>query len=205
MRYGGSIKKELGLVDRANTRLKCYAEPIEQATRQRHQTSLLSEIQRQLHFSDDGQIEGQPVNYLIEQLQRRAAMAELRHFGLYYVFAQSLLLWDFHCIRALRGWRSRYGQHIKSWLDALAAYEVLCIAASVRHDEPDWCFPDLESGALTFRGIELGHPVISEQSRVCNDVQIGPDQRLLLLSEATSTNALALLKAIGIDDRQSTA
>lgn len=197
MRYGGSLGKEMSLVDRANMRLKCYSELIGQACAHPHQAPLLSEIQRCLHFQDNDQTEATPVNCLIDQLQRRVAMAELRHFGLYYLFAQPLLLWDFHCIHALRSWRRRYGPHVKAWLDALAAYEVLCTVASVRHDEPDWCFPDLDSDALMLRAGDLGHPLISGQKRVCNDVQIGPDRRLLLLTGSNMSGKSTLLRTIG--------
>lgn len=197
MRYSRSIRNELDLVDRANTRLSCYSALIRQAIRQPHHTSLLSGIQRQLHFVDVEGTTTEPVNRLVDQLQRRVSMAELRHFGLYYIFAQSLFLWDFHCIRALRGWRARYGQCIKGWLDALASYEVLCTVASIRHDQPDWCFPDLEADGLTFRAVGLGHPLISEHNRVCNDVEIGPDRRLLLLSGSNMSGKSTLLRTIG--------
>lgn len=197
MRYGRSIKNELALVERANTSLKCYSALIKQATRQPHHTPLLFEIQRQLHFTGTDENEIRPVYRLIDQLQRRVSMAELRHFGMYYIFAQSLFLWDFHCIHALRGWRACYGQHIKGWLDALANYEVLCTVASVRHDQPDWCFPDLEGDGLTFRAVGLGHPLISEKNRVCNDVEIGPDRRLLLLSGSNMSGKSTLLRTIG--------
>lgn len=197
MRFGGSLRREMSLVDRANMRLKCYSELIRQASAHPHQAPLLSEIQQCLRFNNNGQINARPVNHLIDQLQRRVAMAELRHFGLYYLFAQPLLLWDFHCIHALRSWRDRYGPHVKSWLDALATYEVLCTVASVRYDEPDWCFPALDSDALTFRANELGHPLISGQKRVCNDVQIGPDRRLLLLTGSNMSGKSTLLRTIG--------
>lgn len=196
-RYSRSIKEELALVDRANTRLVCYSQLIRQADRRKHQSALLVEIQRRFRLDGETQSGRRTASQLIDKLQRWVSWAELRHVGLYYIFAQPLLLWDFHCIRLLRGWRKHYGKYIKHWFDALSRYEILCTAASVRHDHADWCFPDFRADALTFRAAELGHPLISELDRVCNDVRLGPDKRLILLSGSNMSGKSTLLRTIG--------
>ncbi|MCA1778589.1 MAG: hypothetical protein LC637_04180 [Xanthomonadaceae bacterium] len=197
VRYSRSIKNELALVDRANTHLVCYSDLIKQVVGKKHRSSLLAEIQRRLELVGDALNSSESVNKLIGQLQRRVSWAELRHFGIYYIFAQSLLLWDFHCMRLLHVWRDRYGKYIKGWFDALSSYEVLCTAAGIRHDQADWCFPDFRSHEFSFKASKIGHPLISELDRVCNDMQLGPDKRLILLSGSNMSGKSTLLRTIG--------
>jgi len=125
------------------------------------------------------------------ELRRAAA---LLHFPI-----QALTLWDFHVLAAVERWRDRSGASVRAWLDALGDADALAVLAAVRHDCPAWCFPEIDAAARSYIATDLAHPLIPDDRRVGNDVEVGPAGTMLLVTGSNMSGKSTLLRAIGLN------
>ena len=117
------------------------------------------------------------------------------------ILAPLLLLFMYPLLTALAAerWRSAHGRTIQTWLDTLGEFEALLSLAQYayeRHGDP---FPDFIEGPPAFTAVGLGHPLIPAAVRVCNDVNIAGETRVLLVSGSNMSGKSTLLRTVGIN------
>jgi DNA mismatch repair ATPase MutS len=75
--------------------------------------------------------------------------------------------------------------------------------AQIKADNRDWCFPEIVEAPAAdmkvFAATGLGHPLIRDERRVPNDVEIGPPGTLLLVTGSNMSGKSTLLRAIGLN------
>ena len=142
-----------------------------------------------------------PAHVELTRLDRIHDFANLRRSAAILHFPiHALTLWDFHVLERLEQWQRRAGPHVRGWLEALGEVDALCCLAGLRHDNPGWCVPEIAaSGEAVVRASGLGHPLIAEDTRVVNDVEIGPTGTFLLVTGSNMSGKSTLLRAIGVN------
>ncbi|HEX5283967.1 MAG TPA: mismatch repair protein [Bryocella sp.] len=100
---------------------------------------------------------------------------------------------------AAQAWRRTHGASLDRWLHALAQLEALQSLATYSFEHPADPFPELLTGEPRFEATELGHPLIPAAKCVPNDVALGGDTRLLLVSGSNMSGKSTLLRAVGIN------
>jgi hypothetical protein len=135
----------------------------------------------------------------MRQLNRILGFAELRSGAAILHFPiQALTLWDFHVALALDRWRERAGRRVRYWLRALGEIDALSSFATIGFDNPSWCTAEFGTSALlTASG--LGHPLLSEDRRIANDVAIGPPGTVLVITGSNMSGKSTLLRATGLN------
>jgi len=96
-------------------------------------------------------------------------------------------------------WRSAHGGAVRAWLAILGEIEALASLARYGYEHPDDTLPVFLEGAASFRGFELGHPLLPAATRVSNDVSIADATRILLVSGSNMSGKSTLLRTIGIN------
>lgn len=109
------------------------------------------------------------------------------------------LLYSVQLSGAAQAWRRRHGASLDRWLHALAELEALQSLATYSFEHPADPFPELLDGEARFEATELGHPLISDTKCVRNDVALGGETRLLLVSGSNMSGKSTLLRAVGIN------
>ena len=138
------------------------------------------------------------------RLHRIMGFANMRSSGLFflvYLLVQFLFLWDIHILYWLERWQRRCRHAVGDWFGAIGDWEALASLSQVAHDHPHWCWPTfVEAAAPKIIAAEtLGHPLITEEARVCNDVQLGPVGSVLLVTGSNMSGKSTLLRSIGIN------
>jgi hypothetical protein len=142
---------------------------------------------------------GAPAPLCMRRLARILSFAELRTGGaMLHVPIQTLTLWDFHIVFALDRWRRGTGSRIRGWFAALAELDALAALAGARRDNPQWCVPEITEQPV-YSGQSLGHPLISDDRRVSNDVEIGPPGTVLLVTGSNMSGKSTMLRAVGLN------
>ena len=139
-----------------------------------------------------------------EQAMRRLARigewAAARASPMLHGALQIALLWDCHVVRALAVWRRESGSSVGAWFAVLAEIECLSAFAGLAAENPDFTFPHVEaSESPRFVARALGHPLLSVDSRVANDVTIGPAGTAQLISGSNMAGKSTLLRAVGLN------
>jgi hypothetical protein len=110
-----------------------------------------------------------------------------------------LLMYPLQTALAAERWRTAHGALIPSWLEVLGEMEALLSLARYTYEHPDNSFPQLMEGAAAFTAQGLGHPLIPAAVRVCNDVDISGNTRVLLVSGSNMSGKSTLLRTVGVN------
>ena len=124
-------------------------------------------------------------------------LAEAQYSPMGHAVLQLLGLWDVHVVVALEQWQTTSGSHARAWLSALGEAEALAALATLAHDNPGWVMPDFIDGPARIEASALGHPLLSDEARVSNDVTVGPPGTFLLVTGSNMSGKSTLLRAIG--------
>jgi len=136
----------------------------------------------------------------LARLHRLSDLAAVRASPMQHVVLQALLAWDYQIARAVDRWRASHGRAVEAWFATFAELECLCAFGGLAHGNPGWTFPDLSLNApLHFEARDLGHPLLRDEARVPNDVEIGPRGTMLLVSGSNMSGKSTLLRAIGLN------
>jgi hypothetical protein len=133
----------------------------------------------------------------MRRFERIVSYFELRHGGIIYVFANSFLLWDAHCLLRLEGWQKSAGRYARSWFRVLGEVEALSAFAGLAFDEPGFAWPEIVEGAACFEAKALAHPLLSTGTRVANDVALPEPGRALLVTGSNMSGKSTLLRSMG--------
>jgi len=172
-----------------------YADLAAEVRLARFDAPLLRKLQQT--FSDGS---APPADAALQQLQRLAAWAEVRSSPMLHAALQAIFAWDYQIARAVERWRSTHGASLAAWFSALAETECLAALAGLAYTNPAWVFPQIAPEKplrVVARG--LGHPLLPDDARVPNDVEIGPAGTVLLISGSNMSGKSTLLRAIGLN------
>jgi len=134
----------------------------------------------------------------IEQLARLVQRLQSVRNELIRVLA-GLILWKAHCAFALEAWRERWGRGIPGWLDAVGEIESIGALATYAYENPEDPFPEIVEGEARFEGEQLGHPLLARRTCVRNDVRLGVEPRVLIVSGSNMSGKSTLLRTIGVN------
>ncbi len=150
----------------------------------------------------------EPAHLATRRLGRLVVLADTRHGGYVHFIVQALFLWDLHVLSRFEHWQRKYGAQARGWLRALGEIETLAALGGLAADNPDWAFPRLADSpapnspapnSQCLRAERLAHPLLRQETRVGNDVEIGPPGTFLLVTGSNMSGKSTLLRAVGVN------
>ena len=99
---------------------------------------------------------------------------------------------------AVERWRLASGQRVGVWLETVGELEALASLAGYRFERPDDVWPELVDGAPHFEAEALAHPLLNAEA-VANDVRLGNQPQVLILSGSNMAGKSTLLRTIGVN------
>ena len=111
----------------------------------------------------------------------------------------ALLLWRTRMALAFEAWREHSGPTIGGWVSALGEVEALTALASYAYENAGDPFPEVVDGPVRYEGAGLGHPLLPVDRCVRNDLALGGDVRLLVVSGSNMSGKSTLLRTVGVN------
>src|SRR6185295_10314141 len=125
--------------------------------------------------------------------------------NLFFRLPAAALIWMPQFAMAIEKWRARYGPHVGEWVAAIGEFEALSSLACFAYERPDAVFPELvdssdrDTSVKSFYDAQgLNHPLIPAAEAVANDVKLGGDTRLWIVSGSNMSGKSTLLRAVGL-------
>jgi hypothetical protein len=140
---------------------------------------------------------GAPASREIARLRRLVDLLDARRNQMFAPIGAALLFTT-QVALAIDAWRARCGPQLGAWIDAGAELEALASLATHAHERPDEVFPELVSGPARFEAEGLGHPLLPESRCVRNQVNLGDEPRVLLVSGSNMSGKSTLLRSVGV-------
>ena len=176
-----SPARDLGLLSAVLARLEA----------EKFDSSKLKDLQARL---DAGH---RPASARIASLERLVEYLEWRGNNMFTAVAR-ILFWGTQFALAIEAWRQDNGPHIEKWLLAIGEIEALCALSGYAYENPDDPFPELAEKSC-FEAEGLGHPLMARNELVRNDLSIGGDLRLLVISGSNMSGKSTLLRSVGLN------
>ncbi len=132
----------------------------------------------------------------LKKLEGIANAVDLKTSTVLYFILNCIFLWDYHCVFALEEWKSRYGKHIREWLETVGRFEAISSLAAIRLMYPDWAFPTITERGMRFAAEEMGHPLIKKDVCVRNDFEISGGA--CIITGSNMSGKTTLLRTVGI-------
>jgi len=125
--------------------------------------------------------------------------------NLFFRLPAAALLWMPQFAIAIEKWRVRYGPQVAGWVDAIGEFEAMSSLACFAYERPDAVFPELADSSerdTSFKSFYdaqgLTHPLIPATETIANDVKLGGDTRLWIISGSNMSGKSTLLRAVGL-------
>ncbi len=117
------------------------------------------------------------------------------------VFINRWFLWETQFAFAIEAWRARFGTKIEPWLRCLGDIEALSSLAGYTFEHPLDLFPELlpAPSPAQVHAENLKHPLIAEAKCVGNEVSLGLNCRLMVISGSNMSGKSTYLRAIGVN------
>ena len=139
---------------------------------------------------------GEQPSVRIQQLRRLIDLLDARRNQLFAPLA-GLFCWTTHLALSLETWRSNCGPTLQPWIEAAAEIEVLVALSAYAYENPSHAFPDWVEEGPIFEARGLGHPLLPSESCVRNDVSLGGECRVLMMSGSNMSGKSTLLRTVG--------
>lgn len=120
-----------------------------------------------------------------------------RHNAYILVLLNGFFLRDLFLLRQFYRWKNSYLHHIQSWISTLAEMEARVSQATYMFNLPEFIQPVItDRPDILIDASGLGHPFISKEKRVDNDILISKKQ-FLIITGANMAGKSTFLRTVG--------
>ena len=114
------------------------------------------------------------------------------------IVVNSLLLYDLQCVYRLEKWKHENAGSLKAWLDVIDETEVLGSFGTFAFNHPTYVYPKINPD-LSMKAKALGHPMLSIEECVPNDIHLGDGQYVLIITGANMAGKSTFLRTSGVN------
>ena len=115
----------------------------------------------------------------LHQLARLTERVSQRHNIFFFVTANTLALWDVHCVVPFIHWQERAAENLREWIDIWSEVEVLLSLTVIGHTRQICCFPQILDGPPKLNAQKLTSLLIPEASAIANDTTLSAESRII--------------------------
>ena len=134
----------------------------------------------------------------IRALQNRVRKLDYR-LNMAYIPLNILFFFDYRHLVWLEKWRTRAGQKLPQWFDAMAKIEALSGFANLLYNHSNWTMPQITDKYFMLKTENMGHPLIPEKERVCNDFSLNGAGQIAIVTGSNMSGKSTFERSIGVN------
>lgn len=171
--------------------LQRFAEAIQWVNSKSFSESILK--QRQSVFQSEKQNASKEIKklaYILHQVDLRN-----NFFGM---MINVIFPWDYYWAYRLQGWKNKNRQIVREWFDTIGWFEAVSSISNLCHTNPAWIYPTVHKESV-LEATDLGHPLIHESKRVCNDFLSATRQHIKIVTGSNMGGKSTFLRTVGMN------
>lgn len=186
-----NVPSTLDSVEGFNDDLQAYADSLKIIEGENFENNYLNKLKSNLFFKDKSS------SQVMRELTSVINNINLKHNFLFYFFLNLLIFWDFRCLFSLENWKLQYGKLIRKYINTLGDFEVISSLSVLAHLDTEYSFPAFTKENLVIKAENLGHPLINNESRISNDVNM--INNILIVTGSNMSGKTTFLRTVGIN------
>lgn len=155
-------------------------------------SDLLREIQKKVRQPESA-------GKIFRQLKKQVEQFEYRQNVLVGFFLNSIFLWDIRCIFKLWNWHNLNHSKLNDWLEVIAETDALISLANFANNHLGFVYPEISENGFVFSATEMGHPLLLENKRVCNNFEIVGYSKVMIVTGANMAGKSTFLRTVGVN------
>jgi len=113
------------------------------------------------------------------------------------VILNGLFVFNLHLLLKVEKWKKQNQTNVPLWFDSIATFDAMCSLANFAYNHNEFIYPDLVTDNFEFEAKNLGHPLISIEHRVTNDIKINGWNQFAIITGANMSGKSTFLRTIG--------
>jgi DNA mismatch repair ATPase MutS len=135
----------------------------------------------------------------VKKLGRLIQAFDSRNNQVVGVILNGLLLWDYQSISRLEKWKSENKTLFPLWLEMIGQVDAYISFGNYAFNNPDYVYPAKSENLNVFCAKNLGHQLIDENKRICNDFSLGEKGTICIISGANMAGKSTFLRTIAVN------
>ncbi len=115
------------------------------------------------------------------------------------IVLNGLFLWDYLSIYRLEKWKSEYKTMFPLWLEMVGQIDAYLSLGNYAFNNPEFVYPIRSDNPDVFSAKNLGHQLIDESKRVCNDFTLGKKGTICIISGANMAGKSTFLRTVAVN------
>ncbi len=185
------IAEYLGSITELPYKLSSYSAAIDIIEKEEFTSKKLLEIKSSLCSLDVS------ASKAIKELGRITNRINSRNNEMLYFILNILLWWDYNCAIMLEEWKIKYSSLSEDWFLKIGELESLISFANLPNACKNMSVPNISTENNIIKAVEIGHPLISNEIRICNDIE--SKNNILIISGSNMSGKTTFLRTIGIN------
>ncbi|MCU0338319.1 MAG: DNA mismatch repair protein MutS [Spirosomaceae bacterium] len=173
--------------------LKAYGKLLESIENQNFTSSKLKQLRSQLGKGDEA------ASRQIQALTRYTENLNFRLNPYFMLFFGWPLLWDLQWMTRLEDWKKQHQHRLRIWLEVLGEIETLNSMSGMSYAHPTYVFADINQRPLHLTAKDLGHPLIPQEKRVCNDFELTGIGQTVVVTGSNMSGKSTFLRTVGVN------
>ena len=185
-RIHGAVTKKYNYLDSINKMLKVF-------DNETFKSDILQNVKKNI---SDGEISA---GVSVQKLGRLINSFDYRLNMIVGIIFNGLILWDFQCVKRLEKWKLEYKAYFATWLDMLGQVDAYISLGNFAANNPGYVYPSITYDDNFLSSVELGHPLIDERSRVCNNFEIQQKGTAIIVTGANMSGKSTFLRTLAVN------
>lgn len=143
--------------------------------------------------------DGESASMSVRKLGRLIQAFDSRNNMIAGVVLNGLLLWDYRVVNRLEIWKERYRSSFGNWIAMIAEIDAFISLANYSYNHQSFTFPVISSEGSVFSAAKLGHILIDEERRICNDFTTGAKGSVCIITGANMAGKSTFLRTVAVN------
>ena len=189
------VTEMIDLTAKRAKQIQIYQEIVASVEEKTWQSEKMNELQKILTKGEGSAAEN------IRQLAALSANLNIRTNALAYLLFNTFFLWELYYCMQLENWKQKLQNDLDKWFQVIGETEALSSLACLYHNNDDWTFPSLqnENEGFCLAATAVGHPLLKAKTRVCNNVEIDRNEKIMLITGSNMAGKSTFLRTLGVN------
>lgn len=185
------IKNEYAQLSGISKSLNAYSELLEIIENESFSSKRLNELKKKIVLED------KKASKALKELSKILDGFDQLNNVVALVVTNGLYHFHLHSLRKIIDWKSKNGEDIFEWLDAIAEFDYQSSLANYSFNHSDYIFPQPSSN-VEFSAKNVGHPLLKSEKRIDNSISFDGFQYVLLTGSNMSGKS-TFLRTLGLN------